>query len=71
MQQVIYSKTRSNPASRTRYAKTRNAALFGQAITAPIVICFTAICGIIIASATQIIYGEVMEYLLVDLERAT
>ena len=44
--------------TRTRYARSNNAALFGQLITAPIAICFTAICGIIIASATQTIYGE-------------
>jgi nucleobase:cation symporter-1, NCS1 family len=43
----------------TRYAKTPNAALFGQAITAPVTICVTALCGILIASASTLIYGQV------------
>lgn len=41
----------------TRYAKTPNAALFGQAFTAPLTICITAICGLLITSATATIYG--------------
>jgi NCS1 family nucleobase:cation symporter-1 len=41
-----------------KYAKTPNAALFGQLITAPITICLTAVCGILITSATAEIYGE-------------
>ena len=41
----------------TRYAKTTNAALFGQLVTAPITICVTAICGILITSAAEKIYG--------------
>ncbi|KAF2769732.1 NCS1 nucleoside transporter family protein [Teratosphaeria nubilosa] len=40
----------------TRYAKTPNAALFGQLVTAPITICVTAICGILITSASATIY---------------
>jgi NCS1 family nucleobase:cation symporter-1 len=40
----------------TRYAKTPNAALFGQAVTAPITICITALCGLLITSATASIY---------------
>ncbi|KAF7510903.1 hypothetical protein GJ744_005733 [Endocarpon pusillum] len=43
----------------TRYARTPNAALFGQAVTAPITICVTALCGILIASASTLIYGKV------------
>jgi nucleobase:cation symporter-1, NCS1 family len=42
----------------TRYARTPNAALFGQLVTAPITICVTAICGILITSAAATIYGE-------------
>ena len=42
----------------TRYARTPNAALFGQAITAPFVICITALCGILIASASEQLYGR-------------
>lgn len=42
----------------TRYAKTTNAALIGQLVTAPITICVTAICGILITSAAATIYGE-------------
>ncbi|WPV16563.1 hypothetical protein CLAFUW4_06506 [Fulvia fulva] len=41
----------------TRYAKTPNSALFGQLVTAPITISVTAICGLLITSATQEIYG--------------
>lgn len=41
-----------------RYAQTSSAALFGQLITAPITICLTAVCGILITSATAEIYGE-------------
>jgi nucleobase:cation symporter-1, NCS1 family len=32
--------------------------LFGQAVTAPITICITALCGLLITSATAKIYGE-------------
>ncbi|KAK4964898.1 hypothetical protein LTR28_003568, partial [Elasticomyces elasticus] len=42
----------------TRYARTPNAALFGQLIAAPICICVTAICGILITSAAATIYGK-------------
>ena len=42
----------------TRYAQTPNSALFGQLVTAPIFICVTAICGILITSAAATIYGE-------------
>ena len=42
----------------TRYAKTHNAALLGQAVTAPLAICITALCGILITSATATIYGD-------------
>jgi NCS1 family nucleobase:cation symporter-1 len=42
----------------TRYAKTPNAALFGQAVTAPIAICLTALCGLLITSATATLYGD-------------
>ncbi|KAL1303023.1 hypothetical protein AAFC00_003336 [Neodothiora populina] len=41
----------------TRYAKTPNAALFGQAIAAPVLIVTTSVCGILITSATETIYG--------------
>ena len=41
----------------TRYARTPNSALFGQLVTAPITICVTAICGILITSAAAKIYG--------------
>ncbi|KAK4501382.1 hypothetical protein PRZ48_007191 [Zasmidium cellare] len=41
----------------TRYAKTPNAALFGQLVAAPIMICMTAVCGLLITSATAEIYG--------------
>lgn len=44
----------------TRYAKTPNAALFGQGVTAPIAICITALCGLLITSATAKVYGEVL-----------
>ena len=43
----------------TRYSKTPNAALFGQIVTAPIAICVTALCGLLVTSATAEIYGEV------------
>ncbi|KPI41863.1 Uracil permease [Cyphellophora attinorum] len=43
----------------TRYSKYPNAALFGQAVTAPIAISITALCGLLITSATAKIYGEV------------
>ncbi|EOD46784.1 hypothetical protein GTA08_BOTSDO07907 [Neofusicoccum parvum] len=42
----------------TRYAKTPNAALFGQLVAAPIFIIVTAVCGILITSAAATIYGE-------------
>ncbi|KAK7946774.1 uncharacterized protein PG986_011095 [Apiospora aurea] len=42
----------------TRYARHPNSALFGQAVTAPIFIVVTAVCGIIITSAAATIYGE-------------
>lgn len=42
----------------TRYSKTPNAALFGQAITAPLAITLTALCGVVITSASATIYGE-------------
>ncbi|KAF2087333.1 hypothetical protein K490DRAFT_42127 [Saccharata proteae CBS 121410] len=42
----------------TRYARTPNAALFGQLIAAPIFICVTAVCGILITSAAAQLYGE-------------
>lgn len=42
----------------TRYARTPNAALFGQLICAPIFIVVTSVCGIIITSAAASIYGE-------------
>ena len=41
----------------TRYAKTPNASLFGQGITAPLTIIVTAICGAITTSAAFTIYG--------------
>lgn len=44
----------------TRYAKTSNAALFGQSVTAPIAICITALCGLLVTSATAKVYGEVL-----------
>jgi len=44
----------------TRYSKTPNAALFGQIVTAPIAICVTALCGLLVTSATAEIYGEVL-----------
>lgn len=44
----------------TRYSKTPNAALFGQIVTAPIAICLTALCGLLVTSATAEIYGEVL-----------
>ena len=42
----------------TRYAKTPNAALFGQLVAAPIFIVVTSVCGILITSASATIYGE-------------
>ncbi|KAK6200683.1 hypothetical protein LQW54_009644 [Pestalotiopsis sp. IQ-011] len=42
----------------TRYARTPNAALFGQFVTAPIFIVVTAVCGILITSGAATIYGE-------------
>ncbi|KAH8892196.1 hypothetical protein GQ53DRAFT_864033 [Thozetella sp. PMI_491] len=42
----------------TRYARTANAALFGQFVTAPIFIVVTAVCGILITSGAASIYGE-------------
>ncbi|KAK8073622.1 hypothetical protein PG994_004521 [Apiospora phragmitis] len=43
----------------TRYARHPNSALFGQAVTAPLFIVVTAVCGIIITSAAATIYdGE-------------
>lgn len=42
----------------TRYAKTPNASLFGQGVTCPLTIIVTALCGVIITSATEKIYGE-------------
>jgi NCS1 family nucleobase:cation symporter-1 len=42
----------------TRYAKTTNASLFGQGFTAPLTIIVTALCGLIITSATAQIYGQ-------------
>lgn len=44
----------------TRYSKTPNAALLGQSVTAPIAICITALCGLLITSATAQVYGEVL-----------
>ncbi|KAL0254620.1 hypothetical protein SLS55_010099 [Diplodia seriata] len=42
----------------TRYARTPNAALFGQLVAAPVFIVVTAVCGILITSAAATIYGE-------------
>ena len=42
----------------TRYARTPNAALFGQLVAAPIFIVVTCVCGILITSASATIYGE-------------
>lgn len=42
----------------TRYAKTPNASLFGQGVTAPLTIIITAICGSLVTSAAYTIYGE-------------
>lgn len=44
----------------TRYASSPNAALFGQAVTAPLTICLTALCGLLITSATATLYGEIL-----------
>ena len=46
------------PLDWTRYARTPNASLFGQGITCPLTIIVTALCGVIITSATKDIYGE-------------
>ncbi|KIW27545.1 uncharacterized protein PV07_07273 [Cladophialophora immunda] len=43
----------------TRYSRYPNAALFGQAVTAPIAISVTAVCGLLITSASASIYGTV------------
>lgn len=42
----------------TRYAKTPNASLFGQGVTAPLTIIVTAICGALVTSAAYTIYGD-------------
>jgi NCS1 family nucleobase:cation symporter-1 len=42
----------------TRYAKTPNASIFGQGVTAPLTIIITALCGLIITSASAQIYGQ-------------
>lgn len=42
----------------TRYAKTPNASLFGQGVTAPLTIIVTAICGALVTSAAKTIYGD-------------
>lgn len=42
----------------TRYAKNPNGALFGQIIAAPLTVSITALCGLLITSATATIYGE-------------
>ncbi|KAF9637839.1 hypothetical protein BFW01_g8735 [Lasiodiplodia theobromae] len=42
----------------TRYARSPNAALFSQLVTAPIFITVTAVCGILITSAAADVYGE-------------
>lgn len=42
----------------TRYSKTRNADLSGQEITAPITIIVTALCDLIITSASAAIHGK-------------
>jgi len=44
----------------TRYACSPNAALFGQAVAAPLTICLTALCGLLITSATATLYGEIL-----------
>lgn len=41
----------------TRYATTPNASLFGQGVTCPLTIIVTALCGLIITSASEKIYG--------------
>ncbi|RFU32379.1 hypothetical protein B7463_g3981, partial [Scytalidium lignicola] len=51
----------NSPATKsdwTRYAKTPNASLFGQGVTCPLTIIITALCGLIITSASATIYGE-------------
>ncbi|KAI9731222.1 MAG: hypothetical protein M1834_005415 [Cirrosporium novae-zelandiae] len=42
----------------TRYAKTQNASIFGQGVTAPLTIIVTALCGALITSGAYTIYGE-------------
>lgn len=42
----------------TRYAKTQNASIFGQGVTCPLTIIVTALCGVIITSASATIYGQ-------------
>lgn len=42
----------------TRYAKTPDAALFGQAVAAPVFIVVTSVCGILITSGAAVVYGE-------------
>jgi nucleobase:cation symporter-1, NCS1 family len=42
----------------TRYAKTPNASLFGQGVTCPLTIIITALCGLIVTSASAQIYGQ-------------
>lgn len=42
----------------TRYSKTPHASLFGQGVTAPLAIIVTALCGLIITSATAKVYGQ-------------
>lgn len=42
----------------TRYARTPNASLVGQGVTCPLAIIVTALCGVIITSATNQIYGQ-------------
>ncbi|KAI9807843.1 MAG: hypothetical protein M1825_005148 [Sarcosagium campestre] len=52
----------------TRYARTPNAALFGQAITAPLAICITALVGLLVTSATYDKYGATWNPLLLLLQ---
>ncbi|ORY59491.1 permease for cytosine/purines, uracil, thiamine, allantoin-domain-containing protein [Pseudomassariella vexata] len=40
------------------YARTPNAALFGQLFTAPLFVIVTSVCGILITSAAATMYGE-------------
>ena len=55
--QFMYSSSNRN-IDWTRYAKTPNASLFGQGVTCPLTIIVTALCGLIITSATAQIYGQ-------------